>query len=414
MSTSNDRSITTEAKPSPGSGSLWRNRDYLTLWTGQTISETGSGVSQLAFPLLILALTHSPAQAGFVAALRSLPYLLVILPAGALVDRWNRKRVMVYCDTGRALSLISIPIALLLGHLTIVQLYITSLIEGTLYVFFDLAGTSSLPNIVTKEQLPTAVAQNLVMGGVADSLGPPLGGVLYSIGRMIPFLADAISYIVSIISLLFIKTRFQHARTDSAVSTLRTEIVVGLAWLWRQRVIRALAILTSGINFVFPTSMLIVIVLAQKHHASSALIGVIFALGGMSYLLGALLGSPIRRRLRLVSIIRWTCWLFVLFWPLFAFATNLLILAAVLGVLTCIRPIYGVAQLSYRLALIPDELQGRVNSVFRLVAIGTLPLGQALTGVLIQGIGVIPTILIFWLCFIVLAVYSVTLRFASQ
>ncbi len=93
MSTSNDRSIATEAKPSTRSGSLWRNRDYLTLWTGQVISTVGSGVSQLAFPLLILAITHSPAQAGFVAALRSLPYLLVILPAGALVDRWNRKRV---------------------------------------------------------------------------------------------------------------------------------------------------------------------------------------------------------------------------------------------------------------------------------------------------------------------------------
>lgn len=414
MSTSNDRSIATEAKPLSRAGSLWRNRDYLTLWTGQTISEVGSGVSQLAFPLLILAITHSPAQAGFIAALRSLPYLLVILPAGALVDRWNRKRVMIFCDTGRALSLISIPIALLLGHLTIVQLYITSLIEGTLYVFFDLAGTSSLPNIVTKEQLPTAVAQNLVMGGVADSLGPPVGGILYSIGRVIPFLADAVSYIVSIISLFFIKARFQHARTDSVARTLRSEIVVGLIWLWRQRIIRSLAILTSGINFVFPTSMLIVIILAQKQHASPTLIGVIFALGGISYLLGALLGSPIRRRLRLVVIIRWTCWLFVLFWPLFAVAPNPFLLAAILAVLSAIRPIYGVAQLSYRLALIPDELQGRVNSVFRLVAIGTLPLGQALTGVLIQGVGVLPTILVFWFCFIVLAIYSVTLRFASQ
>src|SRR5437667_6285556 len=101
---------------------LWHNRDYVLLWSGQMISSVGTQVSMLAFPLLVLAITHSPAQAGLIAALRGLPYALFILPAGALIDRWNRKRVMILCDTGRALALGSIPIALLLGHLTIVQL----------------------------------------------------------------------------------------------------------------------------------------------------------------------------------------------------------------------------------------------------------------------------------------------------
>lgn len=102
---------------------LWRNRDYMLLWSGQIVSSVGTRVSQLAFPLLVLALTHSPAQAGLIAALRGLPYALFILPAGAMVDRWNRKRVMILCDAGRAIALGSIPIALLLGHLTILQLY---------------------------------------------------------------------------------------------------------------------------------------------------------------------------------------------------------------------------------------------------------------------------------------------------
>src|SRR5947209_9790258 len=102
--------------------SLWHNHDYLLLWSGQIISLTGTGISQLAFPLLVLALTGSPAQAGLVGALRGLPFILLSLPAGALVDRWNRKKVMIFCDVGRALALASIPFAYTIGHLTIVQL----------------------------------------------------------------------------------------------------------------------------------------------------------------------------------------------------------------------------------------------------------------------------------------------------
>ena len=105
---------------------LWRNRDYMLLWSGQVISSIGTQASQLAFPLLVLALTRSPAQAGFAGALRALPYLIFSLPAGALIDRWDRKRVMIFCDTGRALSMASIPFALSIGQLTVLQLFIVS------------------------------------------------------------------------------------------------------------------------------------------------------------------------------------------------------------------------------------------------------------------------------------------------
>src|SRR6266705_4263150 len=100
---------------------LWRNRDYVLLWSGQMISSVGTRVSMLAFPLLVLAITHSPAQAGLIAALRGLPYALFVLPAGALIDRWNRKHVMILCDIGRAIAFGSIPVALILGRLTIAQ-----------------------------------------------------------------------------------------------------------------------------------------------------------------------------------------------------------------------------------------------------------------------------------------------------
>lgn len=164
------------------SDSLWRNRDYLLLWSGQIVSLVGSQVSLLAFPLLILAFTGSPAQAGFAGALRVLPYVIFGLPAGALVDRWNRKQVMIVCDIVRAFSLASIPVALLIGHLTVFQLYIVTVVEGTFFVFFNIASVACLPQIVPKNQLSTAIAQDVTSANISSLLGSPLGGILYRLG----------------------------------------------------------------------------------------------------------------------------------------------------------------------------------------------------------------------------------------
>src|SRR5712692_2338770 len=171
----NNQSLSNEAS-SQRRLSLWRNRDYLLLWGGQMVSMTGTGISQLAFPLLVLFLTGSPAQAGFPGALRSLPYLLLSLPAGALVDRWNRKKMMISCDIGRALTLVSIPFAFAIGHLTVFQLYVTSLLEGMFFVFFNLAETASLRHVVDKEQLATAAAQNEATYNFTFLVSPLLGG----------------------------------------------------------------------------------------------------------------------------------------------------------------------------------------------------------------------------------------------
>src|SRR5258706_9203194 len=209
MPTSNEELVDLEeVKPK----SLWLNLDYMLLWSGQLVSNVGTQVPTLAFPLLILALTNSPAQAGSAGALRALPYLIFSLPAGALIDRWDRKRVMILCDTGRALSMASIPVALMLGHLTILQLYLVSLIEGTLFVFFNIAEAACLPRVVPKEQLPAATAQNMATDGITVLLGPSRGSALFSVGRLLPFVSDAVSYMVSVISLFFIKVKFQKER----------------------------------------------------------------------------------------------------------------------------------------------------------------------------------------------------------
>jgi len=384
---------------------LWHNRDYLLLWFGQTISSIGSGVSELAFPLLVLALTHSPAQAGFASALRTLPYFIFTLPGGALIDRWNRKRVMILCDAGRAISMVSIPVALVFGHLTLVQLYIVSLLEGSLYVFFDLAETASLPRVVPKEQLPAAISQNQVTFGITNLLGPPLGGVLYTIGRAVPFLVDAISYLVSVISLLFIKTKFQMERVV-AKRKLRTEIVEGMKWLWRQPLLRVMAFLNSGWSSLGFGFSLMVIVLAQGQHLSPPFIGTLFAIGGVSSILGASIAPLIQKRLRYGQAIIGLWWLYVLVWLLVALVHTPIALGAIVACFFLVDSIYNIVQFSYRLALIPDELQGRVNSAFRLISYSLRPVGIALTGVLMQSIGIMQTAIVFAMVLLILAIIA--------
>jgi MFS family permease len=394
---------TKEATEPKGPTPLWRNRDFMLLWSGQLVSSVGSRVSLLAFPLLILAITHSPAQAGLIAALRGIPYALFVLPAGALIDRWDRKRVMILCDSGRALALGSIPLALVFGHLTIVQLYIVSLVEGTLFTFFNLAEIACLPRVVSKEQLSTAVAQNMVIDSTSGLLGPSLGGALYSIGRAIPFLTDAISYAASVLSLFFIKTKFQEERNPAPIR-LWADIREGLSWLWHQPLIRFIALLTGGITMPVVGYALILIVLAQGQHASSFTIGLIFACGGIGSILGSLLVTPLEKRFSFPQLMIGSTWVWALTWLLFAIAPNPFILGVVTSLSFIIVPIYTSVQFGYRLALIPDHLQGRVNSVFRLMAFGGEPIGLAVTGILLQAIGPFSTVLVLFVPQLILSI----------
>ena len=366
--------------------SLWRNRDFMLLWSGQLISMIGSQVSQLAFPLLVLAITRSPAQAGIAGALRGLPFALLCLPAGALVDRWDRKRVMLLCDSGRALALGSIPIALWLNHLSFLQLCLVALIEGTLMTFFSLAELACLPHVVPKEQLPAATAQNQAIDSISWTLGPFLGGFLYGLGRSVPFLLDAISYVCSVLGILFIRARFQEERSEEP-RRIWQEIGEGVLWLWRAPLLRFLALLAFGLIMPSIGFTLILIVLAQRLHASSLMIGILFASGGVGSILGAFLTNPLQKRFTFGQMTIGSAWVWAISWLALAIAPNLLILGIANALSFIIVPIYLSVQYSYRLLAVPDHLQGRVQSVYRLLSFGSEPLGLALTGFLIQWIG---------------------------
>lgn len=364
--------------------SLWRNRDYMLLWSGQTVSTLGSRISGTAFPLLVLAMTNNDfAAAGIVGALYSLPYLVFSLPIGALIDRWDRKLVMILCDAGRALSLGSIPLSLLFGGPWLWQIYIVAFIEGTLFVFFNIAEVAALPRVVPKSQLSSATGLNHAAEASTGLIGPPIGTVLFaSVGRIFPFLLDAVSYSASMVSLLFVRTNFQKERVVKE-RHLGREIKEGVAWLWNQPLVRFMSFLTGGNNFAFAGLFLIIIAKSKELSIPEEQLGIILSIGAVGGIVGSVVGGKIGKQLKFGPTIIAIMWLQTLLFPFYAIAPNLLVLGIISALIYMLSPVYNVVQFSYRLALIPDELQGRVNSSFRLIAFGFMPLGQTLVGFLL-------------------------------
>lgn len=395
MSTTRDQtSLTTPDTEVKQPASLWHNRDYVLLVSGQVVSLLGSQFSLIAFPLLALFLTGSPAQAGLIGSMRLIPYFLLSLPAGALIDRWDRKRVMMLCDIVRGISLGSIPVAFALGHLTILQLYLVSLIEGTFFVFFDLAEVACMPRIVGREQIVAATNQNEMARNVGFLLGPALGGAIYGLGKFVPFLLDAVSYLASVFSLSRIRTQFQGERTGKP-EKLWLEIRVGLLWIWHQPLIFFIAC-TGALMHLFLDGFVLLIIVIGQHilHATPFMIGLVLAMDGAGSMVGSVLSARFSKQLSFRVAFMGGYWLLAIFWFLLPLARNMIELGIIVAVLYMVGLIADLAQFGYRRTLIPDELQGRVNGVFRLISYSGAPLGLALSGLLLQNFGPYPTVVI--------------------
>lgn len=352
----------------------------------------GTRVTGVAYPLLVLALTHSPAKAGIVGFAQSLPFMLFYLPAGALVDRWNRKRVMLVSEAVRALALGSIGIAIAFGSVTVAQLIAVAFVEGSCFVFFRLSESSALPQIVPREQLPTAIAQNQAREQGADLAGLPLGGVLFGVSRMLPFVFDAVSYAVSFVSLLFIRPAFQEEREPRSTRLL-ADIKEGVSWLWSQTFLRVSVLLVTVTNFVFSAVYLALIVRAKDLGASPSLIGGMLAFGGVGALVGSLAAPTIQRRVHPKLVVMGSLWLWAVTAPVLAAVPNAVAIGAVWGVTTIAGPVFNVSLASYRYALVPDRLLARVQSAALVVAWGAIPLGQLTAGLLLSSTGAVTTIL---------------------
>lgn len=362
---------------------LWRNPNYMLIWGGQTLSALGSSVSGIAFPLFILALTHSPAQAGIAGALRAVPYVLLSIPAGALVDRWNLRTVMLVCDSGRAVVLGSIPVALWAGYLSVGQLYIAATMEGTLFVFYNIASFAALPYIVSRDDFPAATAQNEASYyAAAGLLGSAMGGALYQLGRAIPFAVDAISYIASVVSLLRVRVpgRVKHSERG----LLWADMLGGIRWMWKQPLIRSMSAVYGADSLVSPGGSLILIVIAEHQKTAPAAIGAIFSIGAVGGILGSAIAGRMHRWLTFSQTIIGVRWAVVPFWALYAVAPNAVLLGAVTAVIYFLNPVGNVVGMSYSIPLIPEEMRGRAASIFQIIPSAATPVGLALTGLLLQ------------------------------
>ncbi len=369
------------------------------------VSVLGSRISTIAYPLLVLALTGSPARAGVVGFLATLPYLLFQLPAGALVDRWDRKRVMVASDVGRALALTSVVLALWLDSITLAQIMAVAFVEGTLFVFYNLAQSAAVRNIVPLEQLPQALAQNEARERGAIMLGQPLGAILFGVARWVPFLADALSYLFSLLTLALIRKEFQAARPEKR-RRLAAEAWEGVVWLWRQAFLRDTALLVAGSNLLFQALVLVVIVIAREQGASAAQIGVMLGGLGVGGVLGSLVAPWLERRTPMKGVVIGANWIWALLMPAIAIAPNPYVVGGVLALMAFVGPAWNVVVGAYQLAITPDRLLARVSSAETLVAYGAIPLGSLVAGFLLEAVGTTPATLVLAAGMLALAVVA--------
>lgn len=365
------------------SASLRGNRDFLMLLSGQGVSTLGSKACGLAFPLLALELTHSPARAGVLGFVSGLPILLIQLPAGALVDRWDRKRVMVVCDVGRLLVMVSIPVVGLLFGLSFSLLVITAFVSSGLSAVFSLAEYAALPHVVDADSIPVAVARNQTVGQVTTVAGQPLGGWLFSLSAVVPFVVNAVSYVVSLITLLAIRGRLYDPPAGPR-RPLHREVVQGVRFVWSQRLLRALVVLSTAMTLLTGGFTLVVIVLLGRLGASPTEVGLIFGGCGLAGLAGALV-TP-----RLVA--RFAAgWLYLASLAgsaalvgLMALTSSPLWAGLVAAGIVALGPLPAVIVQTRRARLIPRHLFGRVYSV-QMVASGcTAPLASLLSGALLS------------------------------
>ena len=394
--------MTTPAVP------LWRNRDFTLLWSSQVISTVGTRVTSVAYPLLVLLLTGSPALAGVVGFAQTLPFLLLYLPGGAWVDRWDRRRTMVVCEVGRMVALGSIAVTAVVGgvhSITIAQLAAVAFVEGSLFVLFDLAEGAALPRLVPAGQLPTAVAWNQARTQGADLVGQPLGGLLFAIAPALPFAVDSVSYLVSGGAVAAVRTRLQGERAATA-DRLRTRIAQGVRFVRRSAFLREMVAIVGWMNLVFNGTFLVLIVRAQRLGGSPGQIGLMLAAYGLGGILGAIAAPAVQRRLPGRVVLVTIAWLWTALGIALAFAPSLVWLAVLVFVLNLFGAPYNVVVAARMYQLVPEEIFGRVRSVGRIVAWGTIPIGTLLGGLLADRLGAGPALLVLGLGMIPIAIAS--------
>lgn len=386
-------SITGEAAPpvadaaGPSPVPLRRNRDFLLLWSGAGLTLLGSRASSVAYPLLLLWSTGSASAAAVAGFAAQLPQLLVQLPAGALVDRWDRKRMMILCSAGCALSAVGVVVAVALGRVWLPHLAAAAFVEGTLMVCYRLAERAGVRHVVPASQLTAALAGNEARGRAAGLIGQPAGSVAFAAVRWSPFALAGVAHLLSLAAVLLIRKPFQQPRRSAARRRIGPEIAEGVRWLWQRRFLRRITLLISGSNVVFQALALLPAFVLYEDGLSAGTVGVIAAISGAGGACGALTGGWTTRRLGLPVLVCAALAAWALLVPALALTRSPVVLGALFAGMSFVGGVVNVAGGIYQVEITPDALQGRVNSVLQLFGSGANSLGVLAGGLLLDALG---------------------------
>lgn len=368
----------------PALTTLRANRNFRLLWIGQVLSDLGTQIGTLAYPLLVLALTHSAVIAGVVGTAASAGAFVVRLPAGALSDRVDRRRTLVVCDAVRTLTL-ALLAALVAVHAVSWPLVLAvAVIDRIGDTFFTPASIAALPLIVEDEHLESAWAVSEGRQYAANLVGPPLGGLLYGLGRAVPFAADALSYGISVLTSRGLRGDFGVPAEARPGRGLWAEAFDGLRLLWQDSFLRAVLIQAPLLNFAFTGAIFTVILGLRRNGSSAAVIGgaeAVIMLGGV---LGALLAAQIRRRLTVMRAILVLAGSGALLMLLAAAVMPSPAVAVPLAIPLVVSPATNAALFAVVLRRTPPAVHGRVNNGLLQVAIALAALAPLVSGLVVD------------------------------
>ena len=401
---------TTDAEPAPEElatttphrPSLWRQGDFMKLWTGQTISQFGDEITGLAIPLLAtLVLGAGPLEFGILGVVRFLPWILFTLPAGVWVDRMRRRPILIGADLARAVLLTSIPLAFVGDWLTLIQVYVVAFLAGTFEVFFDVAYQSYLPNIVERDELVEGNSKLELSRAASQVAGPTVAGFLIqAIQAPFAILFDAASYLAAALFVGLIRREEAgpepHDPATGERPSMWQEARAGVGYVFTNRYLRSIAACTGTANlFSNMSGAVLILYLVNQLDLSAGRIGIIFALGNLGVILGAFTAGRLAKRIGI--------------------GLTIVISAAVSGLATFAVPlapqddpfwvlvigglivgfgvvVYNVNQVGLRQAITPDRMLGRMNATMRLIVWGTIPIGALIGGILGTVFGLVPVL----------------------
>jgi MFS family permease len=375
--------------PSQARSSLWRDRDFLLLWGGGAASDLGSAVSTLLIPLMAVQNVGATTfQVAMLALTRRLPAAVLSLPAGVLVDRMRKRRLMIWCQLLCALAMGSVPAVAFFGHVHLWQLYVVTATVGGLGVFFGIADLSYLPTVLNREQLVDGNAKMNATETAADAAGPAVGAVLAGLLTAARAVAvDAVSYVVAAATLVLMRTPDPRPEPDqgrAAPVSFRVAMTEGLRFVWRHPVLRAITCCTATANLgIVAVGSLEVVYLVRGLHASAPVVGVVLGAGVLGGFAGSLIAKPLTARVgnaRVMWLSLIVCAPFALMMPLATSGPGLVLYSLGWAVFNAGGAVYQTAQMAYRQSSVPRELLGRVNAGIRWVVWGTMPLGALLGG----------------------------------